>query len=52
MVGAVGDAVARARALAVLRVRGAALGLALLPAAVALVLHVGVLTGRLGVLKL
>ncbi|MFE6690103.1 hypothetical protein ACFVFQ_26945 [Streptomyces sp. NPDC057743] len=43
-----GVLVARARALAVLRVRGAALALALLPAAVAVVLLVGGATGRLG----
>ncbi len=39
---------ARARALAVLRIRGAALAVALLPAAVAVVLAVGRATGRLG----
>ncbi|AJC57442.1 hypothetical protein GZL_04864 [Streptomyces sp. 769] len=39
---------ARARALAVLRVRGAALAVALLPAAAAVVLLVGGATGRLG----
>ncbi|MEW1658261.1 hypothetical protein [Streptomyces sp. NPDC093707] len=43
-----GVLVARARALAVLRVRGAALAVALLPAAVAVVLLVGGATGRLG----
>lgn len=43
-----GVAFARARALAVLRVRGAAVGAALLPAAAAVVLHAGVLAGRLG----
>ena len=48
MAGEAGEAVARARALAVLRIRGAALGLALLPAAAAVVLHVGGATGRLG----
>ncbi|MGX1720473.1 hypothetical protein [Streptomyces celluloflavus] len=39
---------ARARALAVLRIRGAALGVALLPAAVAVVLLFGCATGRFG----
>ncbi|MFD9816220.1 hypothetical protein [Streptomyces sp. NPDC059080] len=39
---------ARSRALAVLRIRGAALAVALLPAAVAVVLLVGGATGRLG----
>ncbi|MFF4603550.1 hypothetical protein ACFY12_12520 [Streptomyces sp. NPDC001339] len=39
---------ARARALAVLRIRGAALAVALLPAAVAVVLSAGRATGRLG----
>ncbi|UNO41168.1 hypothetical protein [Streptomyces sp. MST-110588] len=43
-----GALAARARALKVLRVRGAALAVALLPAAVAVVLHVGGATGRLG----
>ncbi len=43
-----GVLVARARALAVLRVRGAALAVALLPAAAAVVLLVGGATGRLG----
>ncbi|MFE9256064.1 hypothetical protein [Streptomyces sp. NPDC006879] len=42
-----GAQAARARALAVLRVRSTALAAALLPAAVAVVLAVGVLTGRL-----
>ncbi|WP_225846997.1 hypothetical protein [Streptomyces sp. HPF1205] len=48
MAGEAGEGVARAHALAVLRIRGAALGLALLPAAAAVVLHAGRLTGRLG----
>jgi hypothetical protein len=48
MAGEAGEGVARAHALAVLRIRGAALGLALLPAAAAVVLHAGTLTGRLG----
>ncbi|MFF7192963.1 hypothetical protein ACFZAM_04575 [Streptomyces sp. NPDC008079] len=48
MAGEAGEAVARSRALAVLRVRGAALGAALLPAAVAVVLHAGGATGRIG----
>lgn len=43
-----GAEAARARALAVLRIRGAALGVALVPAAVAVVLLVGGLTGRIG----
>lgn len=43
-----GAQAARARALAVLRIRGAALGVALLPAAVAVVLFAGAATGRLG----
>ncbi|GAA3393177.1 hypothetical protein [Streptomyces roseoviridis] len=42
-----GARAARARALAVLRVRGRALGLAVLPAAVAVVLYAGGVTGRL-----
>ncbi|MCK8676448.1 hypothetical protein [Streptomyces lichenis] len=42
-----GAQAARARALAVLRVRGRALGVALLPAAVAVVLLAGGVTGRL-----
>ncbi|MFJ3769940.1 hypothetical protein ACIPQJ_35030 [Streptomyces sp. NPDC090082] len=41
-----GARAARSRALAVLRVRGRALGLAVLPAAVAVVLHAGGLTGH------
>ncbi|MET9953144.1 hypothetical protein ABZ135_16540 [Streptomyces sp. NPDC006339] len=41
-----GARAARARALAVLRVRGRALGLAVLPAAVAVVLYAGGVTGR------
>ncbi|MEE4544712.1 hypothetical protein V2S66_22400 [Streptomyces sp. V4-01] len=48
MAGEAGEAVARARALAVLRVRGAAVGLALLPAAAAVVLHAESLAGRVG----
>lgn len=48
MAGEAGEAVARSRALAVLRVRGAALGVALLPAAAAVVLHAGGATGRIG----
>src|SRR5438874_75239 len=48
MAGEAGEGVARAHALAVLRIRGAALGLALLPAAAAAVLQAGRLTGRLG----
>jgi hypothetical protein len=48
MAGETGEAVARARALAVLRVRGAALAAALIPAAVAVVLHAAALTGHLG----
>jgi hypothetical protein len=48
MAGELGEAVARARATAVLRVRGAALAVALLPAAAAVVLHVGASSGRLG----
>lgn len=47
MAGEAGEGVARFRALAVLRVRGAALGVALLPAAAAVVLLVGGATGRL-----
>jgi hypothetical protein len=48
MAGEAGEAFARSRALAVLRVRGAALAVALLPAAVAVVLHAGGATGRIG----
>lgn len=48
MAGEAGEGVARARALAVLRVRSTALSAALLPAAAAVVLHMGRLTGRLG----
>ncbi|MFI1014683.1 hypothetical protein [Streptomyces sp. NPDC020965] len=44
----IGAQAARSRALAVLRIRGRALGVALLPAAVAVVLLVGGATGRLG----
>ncbi|GAA3373028.1 hypothetical protein GCM10020367_31350 [Streptomyces sannanensis] len=44
----VGAQAARSRALAVLRVRGRALAVALLPAAVAVVLLVGGATGRIG----
>ncbi|MEU7244244.1 hypothetical protein [Streptomyces sparsogenes] len=43
-----GAQAARARALAVLRIRGAALAVALLPAAAAVVLLVGGATGRIG----
>lgn len=43
-----GARAARARALAVLRIRGTALAVALLPAAVAVVLLVGGATGRIG----
>jgi len=48
MAGEAGEAVARARALAVLRIRGIALGVALLPAAVAVVLYAADATGRTG----
>ena len=48
MAGEAGEAFARARALAVLRIRGTALGAALLPAAAAIVLHVASATGHLG----
>jgi hypothetical protein len=48
MAGETGEGRARTRALAVLRIRGTALGAALLPAAVAVVLHVGGATGRIG----
>ncbi|WNI16298.1 hypothetical protein [Actinacidiphila sp. ITFR-21] len=48
MAGEAGEGIARARALAVLRVRSTALSAALLPAAAAVVLHVGRGTGRLG----
>jgi hypothetical protein len=47
MAGEAGEAVARARALAVLRVRGAALGAVLVPAALAVVLQAAPATGRL-----
>lgn len=47
MAGEAGEAWARTRALAVLRMRGAALGAVLLPAAVAVVLHVASLTGHI-----
>jgi MFS family permease len=47
MAGEAGEAVARTRALAVLRIRGAALGAVLLPAAAAVVLHVAGTTGRI-----
>ncbi|MFI0937286.1 hypothetical protein [Streptomyces sp. NPDC021020] len=47
MAGEAGEAFARARALAVLRVRGAALTAALLPAAAAVLLHAAAATGRL-----
>ncbi|WP_037911060.1 hypothetical protein [Actinacidiphila yeochonensis] len=46
MAGELGEAVARTRAAAVLRVRGSAVALALLPAAAAVVLHAGRATGR------
>ncbi|WP_329177690.1 hypothetical protein [Streptomyces sp. NBC_01477] len=46
MAGEAGEALARARALAVLRIRGAALGAVLLPAAGAVVLQVAGATGR------
>ncbi|WP_435176131.1 hypothetical protein [Actinacidiphila sp. bgisy145] len=45
MAGEAGEAAARARAGAVLRLRGSALAVALLPAAAAVVLHVGAATG-------
>ncbi|MEV6008283.1 hypothetical protein AB0M29_15875 [Streptomyces sp. NPDC051976] len=48
MAGEAGEAFARTRALAVLRIRSTGLGLALLPAAAAVVLHAGGVTGRLG----
>ncbi|MFG1804954.1 hypothetical protein [Streptomyces sp. NPDC049040] len=48
MAGEAGEAVARTRALAVLRIRGAALGAVLLPAAAAVVLQVAAVTGRIG----
>jgi hypothetical protein len=48
MAGEAGEAVARSRALAVLRVREAAVGAVLLPAAAAVVLLVGGATGRIG----
>ncbi|WP_405583269.1 hypothetical protein [Streptomyces sp. NBC_01190] len=48
MAGEVGEAFARGRALAVLRVRSAGLGAALLPAAAAVVLHAGRVGGRIG----
>ncbi|HEY5834447.1 hypothetical protein [Streptomyces sp.] len=48
MAGEAGEGRARARALAVLRIRGTALAVVLLPAALAVVLHVGVATGRFG----
>jgi hypothetical protein len=48
MAGGAGEGVARARALAVLRVRSTGLTAALLPAAAAVVLHVGWATGRIG----
>ncbi|MFD3453797.1 hypothetical protein ACFWVC_16675 [Streptomyces sp. NPDC058691] len=47
LAGEAGEAVARARALAVLRIRSTALAVALLPAAVAVVLLVGGATGRI-----
>ena len=48
MAGEAGEGFARARALAVLRIRGGALGAVLVPAAAAVVLHAGGLTGRIG----
>jgi hypothetical protein len=48
MAGEAGEAFARTRALAVLRIRGAALGAVLLPAAAAVVLHVAAATDRIG----
>ncbi|SHL22173.1 M48 family metalloprotease [Actinacidiphila paucisporea] len=48
MAGEAGEAVARTRALAVLRIRGAALGVVLVPAAFAVVLQVAGTTGRIG----
>ncbi|WP_328914355.1 MULTISPECIES: hypothetical protein [unclassified Streptomyces] len=48
MAGEAGEAFARTRALAVLRVRGAALAAVLLPAAAAVVLHAGGAFGRMG----
>jgi hypothetical protein len=47
MAGEAGEAAARARATAVLRLRGSALAVALLPAAVAVVLHAGRASGRI-----
>ncbi|WP_329367682.1 hypothetical protein OG896_21325 [Streptomyces sp. NBC_00669] len=47
MAGEAGEAAARARAGAVLRLRGSALAVALLPAAAAVVLHAGRATGRI-----
>ncbi|BBA98241.1 putative membrane protein [Actinacidiphila reveromycinica] len=47
MAGEAGEAAARARAGAVLRLRGSALAVALLPAAAAVVLHTGRATGRM-----
>ncbi|CAG6394815.1 hypothetical protein NMG29_33160 [Streptomyces cocklensis] len=47
MAGEAGEAVARTRALAVLRIRGAALGAVLLPAAAAVVLQAARATGRI-----
>ena len=47
MAGQAGEAAARTRALAVLRLRGSALAVALLPAAAAVVLHAGRATGRI-----
>lgn len=46
MAGEAGEGIARSRALSVLRIRGAALAVALLPAAAAVVLLVGGATGR------
>lgn len=48
MAGEAGEGGARARALAVLRIRGTALAVVLLPAAVAVVLQVAGATGRIG----
>lgn len=47
MAGEAGEAVARARALALLRLRGSALAVALLPAAAAVVLHASRASGRI-----
>jgi hypothetical protein len=47
MAGEAGEAAARARAMAVLRLRGSALAVTLMPAAAAVVLHAGRATGRI-----